>query len=48
MTAEIHDEGPEDGWQPARLIPTSGIKGADEQERRATSAPHESPSGRSR
>ncbi len=29
---------PEDGWQPARLIPTSGIKGADEQEKRATSA----------
>ena len=25
-------------WQPARLIPTSGISGADEQERRATSA----------
>ena len=29
---------PEDKWQPARLIPTSGIKGVDEQERRATSA----------
>lgn len=29
---------PEDGWMPARLIPTSGIKGADEQEKRATSA----------
>jgi hypothetical protein len=28
----------EDAWQPARLIPTSGINGADEQERRATSA----------
>src|ERR1041384_6197748 len=25
-------------WQVARLIPTSGINGADEQERRATSA----------
>jgi hypothetical protein len=25
-------------WQPARLIPTSGINGADEQETRATSA----------
>jgi len=25
-------------WQPARLIPTSGISGADEAERRATSA----------
>jgi len=38
MSAENHDADPEDGWQPARLIPTSGIKGADEQERRATSA----------
>lgn len=28
----------EDKWLPARLIPTSGIKGADERERRATSA----------
>ena len=28
----------EDKWQPARLIPTSGIKGVDEQEKRATSA----------
>lgn len=28
----------EDRWLPARLIPTSGIKGVDEQERRATSA----------
>jgi len=28
----------EPGWQVARLIPTSGINGADEQERRATSA----------
>ena len=28
----------EDKWAPARLIPTSGIKGVDEQERRATSA----------
>lgn len=28
----------EDSWQPARLIPTSGIKGLDEQEKRATSA----------
>jgi hypothetical protein len=25
-------------WQPARLIPVSGVKGAEEQERRATSA----------
>ena len=25
-------------WQPARLIPTSGINGPDEQETRATSA----------
>jgi hypothetical protein len=29
---------PEDTWLAARLIPTSGISGADEQERRATSA----------
>lgn len=28
----------EDRWQPARLVPTSGIKGVDEQEKRATSA----------
>lgn len=28
----------EDAWQVARLIPTSGISGAREQERRATSA----------
>ncbi len=28
----------EDTWLAARLIPTSGINGADEQERRATSA----------
>jgi hypothetical protein len=29
---------PEEAWLAARLIPTSGINGADEQERRATSA----------
>ena len=29
---------PEQAWHEARLIPTSGINGADEQERRATSA----------
>lgn len=28
----------QDGWRPARLIPTSGIKGVDDQETRATSA----------
>ena len=28
----------EESWGEARLIPTSGINGADEQERRATSA----------
>lgn len=27
-----------DGWAPARLIPTAGIRGQEEQERRATSA----------
>ena len=29
---------PEHTWHEARLIPTSGINGAEEQERRATSA----------
>ena len=29
---------PEDGWYEARLIPTSGIGGQDEQEKRATSS----------
>ena len=28
----------EEAWHEARLIPTSGINGAEEQERRATSA----------
>jgi hypothetical protein len=28
----------EESWHEARLIPTSGISGAEEQERRATSA----------
>ena len=28
----------EESWHEARLIPTSGINGAEEQERRATSA----------
>ena len=28
----------EESWHAARLIPTSGISGAEEQERRATSA----------
>jgi hypothetical protein len=28
----------EETWHQARLIPTSGISGAEEQERRATSA----------
>ncbi|OWY62493.1 hypothetical protein B7486_58130, partial [cyanobacterium TDX16] len=28
----------DEGWESARLIPVSGIRGADEQERRATSA----------
>ena len=27
----------DDGWEPARLIPVSGINGADEQERRGVS-----------
>src|SRR3954470_4222182 len=29
---------PEDGWRQARLIPTTGIGGQDEQEQRATSS----------
>src|SRR3954470_13500576 len=29
---------PRDSWHPARLIPTVGIKGQEEQERRATSS----------
>ena len=28
----------EEGWHPARLIPTAGIRGQEEQERRATSS----------
>src|SRR3954469_738644 len=31
-------KSPTDGWHPARLIPTVGIRGQEEQERRATSA----------
>lgn len=35
---ETNGEGkPTDGWHPARLIPTAGIRGQEEQERRATS-----------
>src|SRR5215213_1626091 len=29
---------PEESWRPARLIPTTGIGGQDEQEQRATSS----------
>ncbi len=35
---EEGDPVAEESWHAARLIPTSGIGGADEQERRATSA----------
>jgi len=35
---KANSNSPEDRWLPARLIPTSGIKGVDEQERRGTSA----------
>jgi hypothetical protein len=31
-------EDPTETWNPARLIPTAGIRGQEEQERRATSA----------
>lgn len=36
--AQAAEEGVLDGWTPARLIPTAGIRGQEEQERRATSA----------
>ena len=36
--ATSEEKRQEDAWRPARLIPTSGIKGVDEQETRATSA----------
>ena len=32
------EDGQEDGWHPARLIPTVGIRGQEEQEKRATSS----------
>jgi hypothetical protein len=34
----VAEPGDESAWEPARLIPISGINGADEQERRGTSA----------
>lgn len=37
-TSSNASERLEDGWHPARIIPTSGIGGGQEQERRATSA----------
>jgi len=36
--AKSAEEQIEDGWHPARLIPTTGIGGQDEQEERATSS----------
>lgn len=36
--AKSAEERIEDGWHPARLIPTTGIGGQDEQEERATSS----------
>lgn len=35
---KVTEERVEDGWHPARLIPTTGIGGQDEQEERATSS----------
>jgi hypothetical protein len=35
---QTQTERPRDSWHPARLIPTVGIKGQEEQERRATSS----------
>src|SRR5215218_2260036 len=37
MASSIRSHPSED-WHPARLIPTAGIKGQEEQERRATSS----------
>lgn len=37
MSVSPVSDDPFAGWSPARLIPTAGIKGAEEQERRATS-----------
>jgi len=34
----LAEETAHDGWVPARLLPTAGIRGQDEQEKRATSA----------
>jgi hypothetical protein len=34
----VTDQPDEDTWEPSRLIPVSGIRGADEQERRGVSA----------
>ena len=36
--AKLVDERPESAWRPARLIPTTGIGGQEEQEQRATSS----------
>src|SRR3954468_24025071 len=36
--AASNGSNPRDSWHPARLIPTVGIKGQEEQERRATSS----------
>src|SRR3954465_7473732 len=36
--ASVNGSHPRESWAPARLIPTVGIKGQDEQERRATSS----------
>jgi hypothetical protein len=36
--AATNGVNPRDGWRPARLIPTVGIKGQEDQERRATSS----------
>lgn len=38
MAARTGDTNPQDSWYPARLIPVAGIRGQEEQERRATSA----------
>ena len=38
MAQSVGDEERQEGWHPARLIPVAGIRGQEEQEKRATSA----------
>jgi hypothetical protein len=38
LSARMAEQGYADGWHPARLIPAIGIRGQEEQEKRATSS----------